>query len=30
MAIGADFDEPLPASELLAWEGAAGGGHAGE
>jgi prevent-host-death family protein len=30
MAIGADFDEPLPASELAAWEGTAGGGHAGE
>ena len=29
MVIGADFDEPLPASELLAWEGTAGGGHAG-
>lgn len=29
MVIGADFDEPLPASELVAWEGAAGGGHAG-
>ena len=30
MVIGADFDEPLPASELVAWEGDAGGGHAGE
>lgn len=30
MVIGADFDEPLPTSELLAWEGTAGGGHAGE
>lgn len=30
MVIGADFDEPLPASELAAWDGAAGAGHAGE
>ncbi len=30
MVIGADFDEPLPASELAAWEGAAGGGRGGE
>ena len=30
MVIGADFDEQLPASELVAWEGAAGGGYAGE
>lgn len=30
MVIGADFDEPLPVSELAAWEGAAGGRHVGE
>ncbi|MBU3706663.1 MAG: type II toxin-antitoxin system Phd/YefM family antitoxin [Mycobacterium sp.] len=30
LVIGADFDEPLPASELAAWEGSAGAGHAGE
>lgn len=30
MVIGADFDEPLPESELVAWEGAAGGEHTGE
>lgn len=30
MVIRADFDEPLPTSELLAWEGTVGGGHAGE
>jgi prevent-host-death family protein len=29
MVIGADFDEPLPESELVAWEGTSGGGHAG-
>jgi prevent-host-death family protein len=30
MVIGSDFDDPLPASELAAWEGTAGAGHAGE
>ena len=30
MVIGADFDGPLPASELAAWEGSAGGGNARE
>lgn len=29
MRIGADFDVALPASELAAWEGAAGDAHAG-